>query len=60
VKSPNSSENFRPFKDLQALLEEKAIKLKSVSNPKPNEPNELDAIKVDQQPDRIVIRCNKG
>jgi DNA-nicking Smr family endonuclease len=56
VKSPNSSENFRPFKDLQALLEEKAIKLKSVSNPKPNEPNELDAIKVDQQPDRIVFQ----
>jgi hypothetical protein len=46
VKSPNSSGNFRPFKNLQALLEEKAIKLKSVSTPKPNEPNGLDPIKV--------------
>ena len=55
MKSPNSFGNFRPFKNLQALLEEKAIKLKSVSTPKPNEPNGLDAIKVDQQPDCIVF-----
>jgi len=55
VKSPNSSGNFRPFKDLQALLEEKAIKLKSVSIPKSNESNELDAKKVDHRPDRIIF-----
>ena len=55
MKSPNSSGNFRPFKDLQALLEEKAIELKSVSTPKPNESNELDAKKVDQRPDRIIF-----
>jgi len=56
VKSPNSSGNFRPFKDLQALLEEKAIELKFVSTPKPNKPNDLRAIKVDQQPDQIVFQ----
>jgi DNA-nicking Smr family endonuclease len=55
VKSPNFSGNFRPFKDLQALLEEKAIELKSVSTLKSNESNELDAKKVDQRPDRIIF-----
>ena len=55
MKSPNSSGNSRPFKDLQALLEEKAIELKSVSTPKPNESKELDAKKVDQRPDRIIF-----
>ena len=55
MKSPNSSGNFRPFKDLPALFEEKAIELKSVSCPNPNEPKELDEIKVDQRPDRIIF-----
>ena len=55
MKAPNSSENFRPFKNLQALLEEKAIELKSVSTPKPNESKELDAMEVDQRPDRIIF-----
>ena len=55
MNSPNSSGNFRPFKDLQALLEEKAIELKPVSTPKPNESNEFDAKKVDERPDRIIF-----
>ena len=55
MKSPNSSGNFKPFKDLKALLEEKAIELKSISTATPNESNELDAPKVDQRPDRIVF-----
>jgi len=55
VKSPNSSGKFRPFKDLQALLKEKAIELKSVATPKLNESGELDAIKVDPRPDRIIF-----
>jgi DNA-nicking Smr family endonuclease len=55
VKSPYSSRNFRPFKNLQALLEEKAIELKSVSIPKPNESNKLDEVKVDQRSDRIIF-----
>jgi DNA-nicking Smr family endonuclease len=56
VKASTSSGNFRPFKDLQALLEEKAIELKSDSTPKPNESKALDAIKVDQRPDRIIFK----
>jgi DNA-nicking Smr family endonuclease len=55
VKASNSSGNFRPFKDLQALLEEKAIELKSVTTPKPNESKKIDAIKADQRPDRIIF-----
>jgi DNA-nicking Smr family endonuclease len=55
VKSPNSFGNSRPFKDLKALLKEKAIELKSVSTPKPSESNELNAKKVDQRPDRIIF-----
>ncbi len=55
MKPPNSSGNFRPFKNLQALLEEKAIELKSVSNPKLNKSSELDPTKVDQRPDRIIF-----
>ena len=56
MKSPYSSGNFRPFKNLQALLEEKAIELKSVSTPKPNTSNELETIKVDHRPDRIIFK----
>jgi DNA-nicking Smr family endonuclease len=56
VKSPYSSGNFRPFKNLQALLEEKAIELKSVSFPKPNDSSRLDKIKADQRPDRIIFK----
>ncbi len=55
MNSPNSSGNFKPFEDLKALLEEKAIELKPVSTPKPNESNEFDAKKVDQRPDRIIF-----
>ena len=55
MKSPNSSGNFRPFKDLQALLEEKAIELKSVTTPRLNKSGKLDATKVDQRPDRIIF-----
>ena len=55
MKSPYSSGNFRPFKNLQALLEEKAIELKSVSIPKFNESNKLDEEKDDQRPDQIIF-----
>jgi len=55
VKSPNSSGNFRPFKDLKTLLEKKAIELKSVSTPKPDESLELDARTADRRPDRIIF-----
>ena len=56
MKSLNSPGNFRPFKDLQALFEEKAIELKSVPTPNPKVSNELDAKKVDQRPDRIIFK----
>jgi len=55
VKSPNSSGNFKPFKDLKALFAEKAIELKSVATPKLNEAIELDALEVDRRPDRIIF-----
>ena len=55
MKASNSSGNFRPFKNLQALLEEKAIELKSVTTPQPIASKELDAIKVDQRPDRVIF-----
>jgi DNA-nicking Smr family endonuclease len=56
VKASNSSGNFRPFKDLQALFEEKAIDLKSVAISQPIESNEIDAIKVDQRSDRTIFK----
>ena len=56
MKSPDSSGNFKPFKDLKALLEKKAIELKSVSKPKPYEFNKLDEKKVDQRSDRIIFQ----
>jgi DNA-nicking Smr family endonuclease len=55
MKSPDSSGNFKPFKDLKALLDKKALKLKPVSQPKPNEFKKLDAKKVDQRSDRIIF-----
>ena len=55
MKSPDSSGNFKPFKDLKALLEKKAIELKSVSKQKPNEFNKLDEKKIDQRSDRIIF-----
>jgi DNA-nicking Smr family endonuclease len=55
VKSSNSTGNFKPFKDLQALFEEKAIELKSISTPRPNESNILDAIKIDLRSDRVIF-----
>jgi DNA-nicking Smr family endonuclease len=55
MKSPDSSGNFKPFKDLKALLEEKAIELKSISKPKPNEFKKIDEKKVDQRSDRIIF-----
>ena len=56
MKSPYSSGNFRPFKNLQALLEEKAIELKSVSIPNSNESDILDEATVDQRSDRIIFK----
>lgn len=56
MKSPDSSGNFKPFKDLKALLEKKTIELKSVSKPKPNEFNKLDEKKVDLRSDRIIFQ----
>ena len=55
MKSPDSSGNFKPFKDLKALIEENAIELKSDSKPKPNELNKLDEKKIDQRSDRIIF-----
>ena len=56
MKSPDSSGNFKPFKDLKALLEKKAIELKSVSKPKPNDLNKLDEKKVDLRSDRTIFQ----
>jgi DNA-nicking Smr family endonuclease len=55
MKASNSPGNFRPFKDLQVLLEKKTIELKSVTTPQPIESKELDAIKADQRPDRAIF-----
>jgi DNA-nicking Smr family endonuclease len=55
MKSPDSSGNFKPFKDLKALLEKKAIELKPVSQLKPNEFKKLVKKKVDQRSDRIIF-----
>jgi DNA-nicking Smr family endonuclease len=55
VKSSNSPGNFKPFKDLQALLEEKAIELKSDWAPKPNGSSVLNTTTVDQRSDRIIF-----
>ena len=56
MKSTDSSGNFKPFKDLKALIEKKAIELKSASKPNPNEFNKLDEKKVDQRSDRIIFQ----
>ena len=56
MKSPNSSGNFKPFKNLKALFEEKSIELKSDSTPKPYKSEELDILKVDQRPERIIFQ----
>ena len=56
MKSPDSSGNFKPFKDLKALLEKKAIELKSVSKSRPNEFNRSDQIKVDLRSDRTIFQ----
>ena len=56
MKSPDSSGNFKPFKDLKALLEKKAIELKSVSKSKPNKFNTSDEKKVDLRSDRIIFQ----
>jgi DNA-nicking Smr family endonuclease len=55
MKSPDSSGNFKPFKDLKTLLEKKAIELEPVSKPKPNDFKKLDENKVDQRSDRIIF-----
>jgi len=55
MKSTDSSGNFKPFKDLKALIEEKAIELKSASKINPNEFNKLDEKKIDQRSDRIIF-----
>ena len=56
MKSPDSSGNFKPFKDLKALLEKKAIDLKSVPKSKPNKFNTSDEKKVDLRSDRIIFQ----
>ena len=56
MKSPDSSGNFKPFKDLKALLEKKAIDLKSVSKSKPNKFNKSDEKKIDLRSDRIIFQ----
>jgi DNA-nicking Smr family endonuclease len=56
MKSPDSSGNFKPFKDLKTLLEKKAIDLKSVSKSKPNKFNKSDEKKVDLRSDRIIFQ----
>lgn len=56
MKSPDSSGNFKPFKDLKTLLEKKAIDLKSISKSKPNKFNKSDEKKVDLRSDRIIFQ----
>jgi DNA-nicking Smr family endonuclease len=57
VKSSNSHRNFRPFKDLQALLEEKAIELKpNLKPPKSLKTGVFDATAVDQRSDRLIFQ----
>ena len=56
MKSPDSSGNFKPFKDLKALLEKKAIELKSVSKSKPNAVNKSDETKVDLRSDQTIFQ----
>jgi DNA-nicking Smr family endonuclease len=57
VKSSNPHGNFRPFKDLQALLEEKAVELKpNLKPPKPVKTGVFDATTVDQRSDRLIFQ----
>ena len=56
MKSPDSSGNFKPFKDLKALLEKKAIELRSVSKSKPDEFNKSNEKKIDLRSDRIIFK----
>jgi DNA-nicking Smr family endonuclease len=56
MKSPDSSGNFKPFKDLKALLEKNAIELKSVSKSKPKKFNKSDEKKVDMRSDQIIFQ----
>ena len=55
MKSSDSSGNFKPFKNLKALLEEKAIELKTVTNSRPDENHKLVEKKVAQRPDRVIF-----
>lgn len=52
VKTSNTFGKFRPFKKLQTLLEEKDIKLKSMSIPELKESN---AIASDHRPDQVIF-----
>ena len=57
MKSSNSHGNFRPFKDLQALLEEKAVELKpNLKPPNPVKTGAFDATTVDQRSDRLIFQ----
>ncbi len=57
MKSSNSQGNFRPFKDLQALLEEKAVELKpNLKPPKPVKTGVFDAKMVDQRSDHLIFQ----
>ncbi len=55
MKSSNSSGNFKPFKNLKALLEKKAIELKKVTNPSPDPIHKLVEKNSVQQPDRVIF-----
>ena len=53
MKPPKASGNFRPFKNLQALLEEKDIELKPMSASEPQEP---DVTGADQRPEQDLFQ----
>jgi DNA-nicking Smr family endonuclease len=56
MKSPDSTGNFKPFKDLKVLLEKNAIDLKSVSKSKPKKFNKSDQKNADLRSDRIIFQ----
>ncbi|MGD9137407.1 MAG: Smr/MutS family protein [Desulfobacterales bacterium] len=57
MKSSNPHGNFRPFKDLQALLEEKAVELKpNLEASKAVKTDGFDATTVDQRSDRLIFQ----
>lgn len=55
MKSSESSGNFKPFKNLKVLLEEKAIELKTATSQRPDTLHKLVEKKVAQRPDREIF-----